>query len=209
MAIQNNVELCDTEEKTMARLKEVNIAFPEFFEELASLYNVNIPIYFIPQIVIYCFTDANDPLGYLWHRISSHDIASSKPLAILIANDRTLHKNKSLHFLKTLLHEIGHIKLARIEMDWFTKKFSNVHDPQLLNNREFLHNHAWLLSHSIECRIEQWMQRELKRLKPFINGKRNGWKKGYAFEKLRLTLQYDEEAGIKFATELFANRKKT
>jgi hypothetical protein len=89
----------------------------------------------------------------------------------LIAYDKfTEHWDKGV-LLMEILHEIGHLKLLE-ETDKIKRQQIEEYLEHGLNHSSI----KLVVQLAIENRVNDWAEEEWKKLKPFINAKRNGWK---------------------------------
>ena len=80
--------------------------FPQFIEDIISLYNISVPFFFVPLGFVQQFTD-DDAVG----TIVRESQGTGEPKFVLIAYDKfTEHWDKGV-LLMEILHEIGHLKL--------------------------------------------------------------------------------------------------
>jgi len=168
----NNIERIE-------KIKSLSKPFPKFIEEILSLYEVKVPFFFVSQGIVEQFTD-DDAVGTLVREPPS----IGEPQCVLLSYD-VLHeseeKNKNLILLKEVLHEIGHLKLLK-ETDKFKKEtvleFSKL-DPASLFG---------IVRLGMENRVDNWVKKEWRKIRPFTNTKIDGWKKGVRLKDVEYTL---------------------
>jgi hypothetical protein len=160
--------------KVVKRLRLNSKPFPRFIEEVISLYDVKVPFFFVSQGLLFQFTD-DDAVGTVWRdppRIG-------KPQGVLISYEvlpKVKEKNKSLILLKEVLHEIGHLKLLKETDKLKTKIFSELGSSE---------STFMFCRMAIEGKVDSWMKTELRKIRPFINVKRNGWKDNISLEYVK------------------------
>lgn len=189
----------ERQDKTKQKLRKLSEPIPEFIQQVLSLYDVNIPVFFVPWGVILQFAE-EDAVGHLW----TDPLANKKPLGILIACDKSLekYKNKNLALLMTVLHEIAHLKLHDAQMK-FLKEAVERH-KNLLEKEEGARSLHFLLKFGMENRIEKWVKSEWRKLRRFVNIRRTGWKRGLSFDQVRKLFKYDESEYYElFDTSIF------
>ena len=167
-------------EKEAEFLSQISSPIPQFFKDVMSLYGVDLPLYLVPQAIIWQFTD-EDAVGHFW---VDKTVLPHKPLGILIANDewQVKYKNPHLARLKALLHEIGHYLFHEEAMKFFATL-----------QRRRPSTASWYAKMGIENRIEKWVKDQWRELKRYVNAKRNNWKKGMSFKQIREEFKYDHD----------------
>jgi hypothetical protein len=143
--------------EALSTLSKISSSKESFIPEILNFYNVEIPCFLVPEVVIAQFTDyenKSELLGTIWLNFENE---KALPKAILINNEL---KGKEL--LEVLLHEIGHIKTSHSEDFDLSKNLKELVDTYGLDI-------GYLLTRiASENKAIKWSKREYRKWKKVV-----------------------------------------
>lgn len=162
--------------KALERLEQASEPVPGIFYEVLRLYGVDIPLYIVPRRVLEEVFGRGDAEALL---LLDHSYDPPRELAIALNGEYLGEgfKNIFKSRLRSLLTVIGWI-VFKSELILFGETSKLELESRGFKGEELVES----IRIMVVLKLERWVREQYRKLKAYMNGRMDGWKRGLAFE---------------------------